>query len=181
MKRTYSVPRWLLLTIIMSFASAAVAQKSGGTLRAPLRENPGSASILEESSIVVNQPFMPVFNNLVIFNQKERVVSPESIVPDLATEWSWSPDHTVLTMKLRQGVKWHDGKPFSSADVKCTWDMIQEKRTSNWRKNTRKGWYTNLKETSVAGPYEVRFSMIMSQVHWTSALVKGLPSCHLTP
>ncbi len=86
MKHTFSVPSGLLLLIIISFATAAVAQKSGGILRVPLRENPGSASILEESSIVVNQPFMPVFNNLVIFNQQEKVVSPKSIVPDLATE-----------------------------------------------------------------------------------------------
>ena len=44
----------------------------------------------------------------------------DTIVPDLATEWSWSEDGTILTFKLRQGVKWHDGKPFTAKDVKCT-------------------------------------------------------------
>jgi len=182
MKHTFSVPSGLLLLIIISFATAAVAQKSGGILRVPLRENPGSASILEESSIVVNQPFMPVFNNLVIFNQQEKVVSPKSIVPDLATEWAWSPDSTVLTMKLRQGVKWHDGKPFTSADVQCTWDMIQEKRTSNWRKNTRKEWYANLKGVTVTGPYEVRFTLARPQSSFLSLLASGwspVYPCHV--
>ena len=182
MKRTHLVSRWLLLTMILSFATAAIAQKSGGILRVPLRENPGSASLLEESSIVVNQPFMPVFNNLVIYDQHLKMLNPETIRPELATEWSWSPDNTVLTMKLRQGVKWHDGKPFTSADVKCTWDMIQEKRTSNWRKNTRKTWYANLKETTVAGPYEVRFSLGRPQPSFLSFLASGwapIYPCHV--
>ena len=119
------------------------------------------------------QPFMPVFNNLVVFNQQEKVVRPEAIVPDLATEWSWSPDHLVLTMKLRQGVTWHDGKPFTSADVQCTWDMILEKRPSNWRKNGRKEWYDNLKEVSVTGPHEVRFTLVRPQPSFLSLLASG--------
>ena len=130
MNRTYSLPKSLLLIVIMSFVTAAMAQKSGGTLRVPLGGTPTSASLIEESSIGVLRPFMPVFNNLVIFDQQEKMARPDTIRPDLATEWSWSPDHTVLTLKLRQGVKWHDGKPFTSADVQCTWDMIMEKRTS---------------------------------------------------
>ena len=146
MKRTFLLSNLLLLIIIMSFATAAVAQKAGGTLRIPLRENPSSASLHEESSIGALQPFMAVYNNLVIFDQQDKLARPESIKPDLATEWSWSPDNTVLTFKLREGVKWHDGKPFTSADVKCTWDMVLEKRPSNWRKNTHKEWYGNLKD-----------------------------------
>ena len=45
-------------------------------------------------------------------------------MPDLAESWSYNNDSTQLTFKLRQGVKWHDGKPFTSADVKCTWDAL---------------------------------------------------------
>lgn len=37
--------------------------------------------------------------------------------PQLATAWEISPDGTVYTFRLRRGVKWHDGKPFTSADV----------------------------------------------------------------
>ena len=47
-----------------------------------------------------------------------------SIAPDLATGWSWSEDGTALTFPVRQGVKWHEGKPFTAKDVKCTWDML---------------------------------------------------------
>ncbi len=117
----------ILTSIIFISTSSAIAQKNGGTLRIPLRENPSSASLHEESSITAIQPFMAVFNNLVIYNQHDEMAKPETIKPDLATEWFWSSDNKTLTMKLRQGVKWHDGKPFTSADVQCTWDMILEK------------------------------------------------------
>jgi len=182
MKRTHTFWKSLLLITIMSFATAAVAQKYGGTLRIPARENPVSASPHEEGSITTLQPFMPVFNNLVIFDQQEKVVRPESIRPELATEWSWSPDNTVLTMKLRQGVRWHDGKPFTSADVQCTWDTLTGKRDAQWRKNTHKEWYHNLKEVTVAGPYEVRFTLGRPQPSFLSFLASGwspVYPCHV--
>ena len=50
--------------------------------------------------------------------QDEPQNSLQSIVPDLATDWSWSQDGTALSLKLRRGIKWHDGKPFTAADVK---------------------------------------------------------------
>jgi peptide/nickel transport system substrate-binding protein len=64
---------------------------------------------------------MAVFNNLSCsISTKSR--TGRNIEPELAESWSWNEDGTRLTFKLRQGVKWHDGKPFTAADVKCTWD-----------------------------------------------------------
>jgi peptide/nickel transport system substrate-binding protein len=165
-----------------SVAHYVFAQKTGGTLRIPLRENPGSASLLEESSILTNLPFMGVFNNLVIFDQTDKVARPESIKPDLASEWSWSTDNKVLTMKLRQGVKWHDGKPFTSADVQCTWDTILERRNAGWRKNVRKAWYHNLKDVTINGPSEVRFTLERPQPSFMTLLANGFSAvypCHV--
>ncbi len=128
--------------------SPAFAQKQGGTLRISHRDNPPSASIHEEATISVNQPFMAVFNNLVVFDPKEKINSPDKIVPDLAESWTWSTDNkTKLTFKLRSGVKWHDGKPFTAKDVKCTWDALSGKadeKSDLIRKNPRKVWYNNL-------------------------------------
>src|SRR5690606_19363866 len=39
------------------------------------------------------------------------------VVPQLATSWEATPDGKTVTFRLREGVKWHDGKPFTSADV----------------------------------------------------------------
>ncbi len=182
MKFSTAVARILAAALLLAPAGPAVAQKAGGTLRVPINFSPSSGSLLEESSIYSLRAFMPVFNNLVIFDQQEKMARQDAIRPDLATEWSWSPDHKVLTLKLRQGVKWHDGKPFTSADVQCTWDMIQEKRANNWRKNSYKEWYGNLKEVTVVGPYEVRFTLGRPQPSFLSFLASGWSAvypCHV--
>src|SRR5579883_62437 len=157
--------RSALAFVAVSFAALAAggpvsAQVRGGTLHISHRDNPPSASIHEESTISVVQPFMAVFNNLVVFDPNEKVNSPDHIVPDLAESWSYNADNTQLTFKLRQGVKWHDGKPFTSADVKCTWDALaghDDEKNPIIRKNPRKLWYSNLKEVKTNGDFEVTF------------------------
>ena len=67
-------------------------------------------------------------------------------MPDLATEWSWNEERTTLTFRLRQGVKWHDGKPFTAKDVKCTFDLLLGNAAEKLRLNPRKPWYRNLDE-----------------------------------
>src|SRR5438128_5999030 len=99
----------------------AAAQKPGGVLQMLDFASPASMSIHEESTITAGIPMMGVFNNLVLFDQQVAQNSLASIVPDLATGWSWSEDGRELTFKLHQGVKWHHGGPFTAADVKCTW------------------------------------------------------------
>src|SRR5438876_12133343 len=106
----------LLMGLLL--ANPALAQKEGGVLRLFHRDSPASMSILEEGSISAIMPMMGVFNNLVLFDQHVPQNRVESIVPDLATGWSLSEDGTELTFKLREGVKWHDGKPLTGADVK---------------------------------------------------------------
>src|SRR6266853_1792213 len=102
-------------------ADTALAQKSGGILQMPDFASPACMSLHEKSTIAAGTPLMGVFNNLVVFDQHVPQNSLASIVPDLASDWSGDEAGTALTFHLRQGVKWHDGKPFTAADVKCTW------------------------------------------------------------
>jgi peptide/nickel transport system substrate-binding protein len=161
----------------------ALAQKSGGVLRIPLGTSIASVSIHEESTIVVLGPMMGVFNNLVMFDQHMPQNSLSSIVPDLASSWSWSEDGKELTFKLRQGVKWHDGKPFTAADVKCTWDLIAGKSAEKLRVNPRKSWYRNLEEVTPNGDLEVTFRLKRPQTSFIALLASGwspVYPCHVT-
>lgn len=161
----------------------ALAQKQGGTLRIPHRENPPSASIHEEATISTDMPFMGVFNNLVVFDPESRQDRLDRIVPDLATAWKWSEDGRTLTFTLRDGVKWHDGKPFTSADVKCTWDTLIGQRESGMRKNPRKPWYFNLTGITTNGDREVSFHLKDPQPSLLAMLAGGFSPvypCHVT-
>ena len=135
-------PIFLFAAFAMSaWTGPVVAQKSGGILKIYHRDSTASMSILEEGTIGVVLPMMGVFNNLVVYDQNVPQNSMGSIVPELATSWSWNDDKKTLTFKLKQGVKWHDGKPFTSADVKCTFDMLMGKSPQKFRQNPRKSWY----------------------------------------
>src|ERR1700719_2993072 len=98
----------------ISGAAPDFAQKSGGVLKIYHRDSPASMSILEEATNSTEIPMMGVFNNLVLYKQDVPQNSLQSVVPDLATEWSWNEDGTELTFRLREGVKWHDGHPFTA-------------------------------------------------------------------
>jgi peptide/nickel transport system substrate-binding protein len=125
---------------------------------------------------------MAVFNNLVMFDQQVKQNSLESIVPDLATGWAWSEDGTALTFPLRQGVNWHDGRPFTSEDVKCTWDLLLEKSSEKLRVNPRKSFYRNLDRVITNG--EVTFHLKRPQPAFLMVLAtgsQGIYPCHVPP
>ena len=84
---------------------AALAQKSGGILKMPDFASPASMSIHEEVTRAAVTVLMPVFNNLVLFDQHKERNTIDTILPDLAESWAWSEDGKELTFKLRHGVK----------------------------------------------------------------------------
>src|SRR3981081_3119325 len=178
--------RWVATTgsllLVLSMAVPALAQKQGGVLRVQHFDSPASMSILEEATAAAVRPMMGVFNNLVMYRQDVAQASLQSIVPDLATGWNWSEDGKELTFPLHQGVKWHDGKPFTAADVKCTWDLLQGKTSEKLRVNPRKGWYNNLEEVTTNGDYEVTFRLKRPQPWLLTLLASGwspIYPCHV--
>ena len=85
--------------LVASVAAApALAQKPGGILRVHALDSPPSVSMHEEVDAVPARAMMGVFNNLVMFDQHVKQNNMQSIVPDLATGWSWSEDGTQLTL-----------------------------------------------------------------------------------
>ena len=173
----------LLLSALLA-GPAAFAQKPGGVLKVYFFDSPASMSIHEEATIAAQGPMMGVFNNLVMYKQDVPQSGLQSIVPDLASDWSWDEDKTQLTFRLRQGVKWHDGKPFTAKDVQCTWDMLAGKASEKLRINPRKVWYKNLEKVAVNGDYEVTFHLKRPQPAFIALLASGFSPvypCHVAP
>jgi peptide/nickel transport system substrate-binding protein len=172
------------LLMAMAWASPAAAQQAGGTLRIGHFSSPASMSIAEESTQATLRPMMGVFNNLVMFKQDEVQNTPDTIVPELATSWSWNEEGTQLTFPLRQGVKWHDGKPFTAADVKCTIDLLQGKAAERLRVNPRKAWFDNVTSVTTNGDHEVTFHLKRPQPSLLSMLATAwtpIYPCHVPP
>jgi len=99
-------------------ALAQETPKFGGTFivgcgTEPRHLNPDIVASLA-TKLVAN----PMFNKLV------GMASDLSPVPDLATSWTVSDDGKVYRFELAEGVKWHDGKPFTSKDVKFTFEKV---------------------------------------------------------
>jgi peptide/nickel transport system substrate-binding protein len=174
----------VLSLLVVATVARADEPKHGGIFRIYHRDSPANASIHEAATYSVNVPFMPVFNNLVIYDQSKPQNSMDDIVPDLAESWAWNDDKTTLTFKLRQGVEWHDGKPFTAADVKCTWDLIAGTAPEKLRVNPRKSWYRNLEGVKVEGDYQVTFALKRPQPSFLALLASGwspVYPCHVPP
>ncbi len=170
------------LSLGLTVVNPAIAQKAGGILQLSHFDSPASMSLHEESTTAALRPMMGVFNNLVVYDQHVAQNSLASIVPDLATGWSWSEDGTELRFPLRQGVKWHDGKPFTAKDVKCTWDLLAGKTDEKLRVNPRKAWYSNIEEVTTNGDYEVTFRLKRPQPALLALLASGWSAvypCHV--
>src|SRR5436305_13975805 len=184
---------WSKLSIVAAAAAfvaalatggMALAQKPGGTFRIQHWDSPASMSIHEEATYSTVVPIMGVMNNLVLYKQDVPQNSLQSIVPELGTEWSWSEDGKELTFKLRQGVKWHDGKPFTAKDVECTWNLLLGKGEQKFRGNPRKEWYSNLENVTAENDQQATFHLRRPQPAFLTLLASGYSPvypCHVTP
>ncbi len=72
-----------------------------------------------------------ILPNKVIFPGLVRPDEQLRPTPDLAESWSESEDGRTYTFKLRPGVRWHDGAPFTARDVKFTFDQIGDLKSGS--------------------------------------------------
>src|SRR5262249_30272877 len=131
------------LALIFPAVAPAQSPKRGGTIKGMLREDlPQGFATHESSTDSTSFPALPCLNNLVFFDPSKPTESMDTIVGDLAEKWSWQDNYRNLVFFLRKDVKWHDGKPFSSKDVKFTFDMLREApdAAGKLRLNPRKDW-----------------------------------------
>jgi peptide/nickel transport system substrate-binding protein len=87
-----------------------------------------------------------------------------NLKPQLATEWSVSPDGLEYTFKLRQGVKWHDGKDFTADDVAYSITTIKQVHPRG--RNT----FGNLTDIRTPDPHTVTLVLSKPAPYLISAL-----------
>lgn len=94
----------------------------GGVLTQALGADPPSLDLHQEPAGSAQYLVAPAYNGLIQYDPHNHY----SIVPDLAKSWDISADGLSYTFYLNKGVKWHDGKPFTSEDAKFSLDRMRD-------------------------------------------------------
>jgi peptide/nickel transport system substrate-binding protein len=176
-----------LLAVLTAGPAAAQSPRPGGILTLRLREDlPQGFSIHESPTISTMWPAMPCLSNLVLFDPLKPTHSADGVVPELAERWSWQESFRKLVFFLRKDVKWHDGTPFTSRDVKATFDMLREApdAPAKLRFNPRKEWWTNVEAVDAIEPLTVVIRLKRPQPSLLLMLASGytpIYAAHLPP
>src|SRR5499433_4038254 len=99
---------------------AAQTPRRGGVLLAAIAADAPSLDPHQEQTFATIELVAPCYSTLL---QIDPYHFPK-VIGDAASEWKISPDGLTYTFKLRPGIKFHDGSPLTSADVKATYEKI---------------------------------------------------------
>ncbi|WP_374305285.1 ABC transporter substrate-binding protein [Ferrovibrio sp.] len=125
----------------------AAAPASAQTLKFGLAEDPDALDPTLARTFVGRVVFSALCDKLVD-------ISPDlKVVPQLATEWSWSADNKSLTFKLRPGVTFHDGEKFDAEAVKYN---IERHKTMQG--SQRRGELSAVTSVDVVDPLTVKLN-----------------------
>ncbi len=141
----------LFLIAPVGVAQAAQQPVYGGTLRAGMEgEPPGLDPTINPAAIIDRVVYNNLFEGLVKFDRHGK------IVPGLAKSWDISKDGKVYTFHLEKGVKFHNGQPFTAADVKYTLDLAKDPENKT---KTHKEYYKDIASVDVVDDYTVKIAL----------------------
>ena len=135
----------LALALAAMIPNALAAEK---VLRIGLAEDPDVLDPTLARTFVGRIVFAGLCDKLVDIDEHLK------IVPQLATSWKWSADNKSLTMKIRQGVTFHDGEKLDAEAVK-----FNIERHKNMAGSNRKGELALVTAVDVLDPYTVRLDL----------------------
>jgi peptide/nickel transport system substrate-binding protein len=142
----------LLCVLVLLVTGAAVAQQTqpqrGGTIVIALGADPETLNPGITTGYAVGAITANVFSALI------RLGPRGEVLPQLATSWEVAPDGKTYTFRLRSNVRWHDGRPFSAADVKFSLDEIDGKFHGRFRLG-----YENVASIATPNPMTVVIRM----------------------
>ena len=136
-------------------ARAQDAPRNGGELVMMVPAEPPSYDGHREGTFGTVHPLAPHYNTLLRIDPTDRTGTRP--VGDLADSWTISPDGLTYTFKLRPGVRFHDGSPMTSRDVKASYDKIIF--PTGGVISARKGTYQAVEAVEVPDPQTVRFRL----------------------
>ena len=150
--------RIFFVVLGMLLAATAQAQdkpRSGGELVFLVPSEPPSYDGHRDGTFGMLHPLAPHYNTLLRIDPFDRTGTRPA--PDLAESWTISPDALTYTFKLRQGVRFHDGSPLTSRDVKASYDKIIFPPAGVV--SMRKGSYQVVEAVETPDPSTVRFRL----------------------
>lgn len=95
--------------------------KQGGTLRVATIADTAHYDMMQSATAYTAEPMSQQYNGVLRYNPLD---GGNTIIPDLAEDWTVSADNLTWTFPLREGVKFHDGSVMTSADVLASWNRI---------------------------------------------------------
>lgn len=148
---------------------AAEKPVAGGQIVYGMTGNPVTFCPILQTDTPSGQINSRVYSGLVRANEKME------LVPDLAEKWEFSSDGLVWTFTLKKGVKWHDGKPFTSADVKYTYDAIKSPDYLGVRKTD----FKPITKVEAPNDYTVKLTLDKPYAPLLSKLTLGILPKHV--
>lgn len=141
---------FLALSVLAAASAALAAEKPryGGVFTLPISDTPPLWPI--KGGVYNILPNKVLYDTLIKYDPK--TLRP---VGGLAESWSVSKDGLVYTFNLRRNVKWHDGEPFDSRDVKFTFDVWMNEDVPYYLNANVK----NVARVEATGPYTVKVYM----------------------
>jgi ABC-type transport system substrate-binding protein len=138
-----------LSLIIVSVFSCNRRPKTNSVFYLNIGGEPSRLNPIGSTDAAATKVFGYVYETLLNKN-----IDTQEYEPGLATEWSISEDKTSFKFKLRKGVKWHDGKEFTAADVKYSFEIIFK---DTFNTVALRSYYEGIKEVKIINDYEVEF------------------------
>ena len=135
-------------------AAAEPNPKHGGVLRVGMPLRPPHFDVHQSGTIFNLGSQGVMFDNLIRRDPRD---GGQTIIPDLAHSWEIAKDGKTYTFHLRQGVQFHDGMDFTSADIKATFDRIAKPPTGI--NIPRTPLFSTVSEIVAVDPHRIEFRL----------------------
>jgi len=172
--------KYVILLIIVPIALWGCSQKEQGTAVGNLSDSgPAYGDIIVSGSIGDASNLIPLLSSdstsheisSMVFNGLVKYDKNLNIVGDLAESWELSKGGLVITFRLRKGVTWHDGRPFTAQDVLFTYQVTIDPKTPT----AYSGDFLKVKKAEVLNDYTFRVTydkpFAPALMSWGSAIL----------